>query len=46
MSFSVPKTVVQKLEKLLKGREQERKREEKKDQVRQLHLSVFKNLGT
>ena len=33
LSITVPNTVVQKLEKLLKGREQQRKREEKKDQV-------------
>ena len=30
--FGVPSTVVTKLEKLLKGREQQRKKEEKKDQ--------------
>ena len=33
VSITVPNTVVQKLEKLLHGREQQRKREEKKDQV-------------
>jgi len=42
----VPNTVVQKLERLLKDREQKRKREEKKDQVQTIFYPSYVTVKT